>query len=558
MVLTRVPRFFLAALLAVATWMPATAADDAQPQVQEYLQACVDVEKFMGSVLVVNGDRELVARGCGFANVELRAPNTTKTKFRLGSITKQFTAMAIMLLAEQGKLAVDDPVRKHLEGTPDTWNDLTIHHLLSHTSGIPNFTSFPDYAATMMLPATPSQLISRFKDKPLEFAPGEKFAYSNSGYVVLGAVIEKASGKAYGQFLQDAIFEPLEMRDTGYDRHDQIIRGRAAGYEEREGTMINASFIDMSVPFAAGGLYSTVEDLWRWDKTLRSGKLVSAESLAKMRTPVKDDFGYGWKMETRCGRQLVTHGGGINGFSTYMIHIPEMRALVVVLSNVVSHRTGRMAYDLTSILLGGTYRLPRTRRAIELESSAYDGLVGVYWLSPSLRLTVSRDGEHLYSTVFDKSKDELFPEANSEFFYKSVDAQITFVRDHDGRANRLVLHQGGSDTVGIRIEAGAVEPRRSFFGAQISPLCGDLRKREQLGGTGGIVVDIVIPSSTAAEAGLEPGDVILSINGALVADVADFLVKVSDIEPGGAVEVDIVRDGCKATKRGAMKERLSK
>lgn len=489
------------------------------------------------------------------ANIELQVPNTTKTKFRLGSITKQFTATAIMMLAQQGKLAVDDPLGKHLDPTPGAWSGVTLHHLLCHTSGIPNFTSLPDYAQTIRLATTPAQIIARFKDMPLEFTPGEKFAYSNSGYVVLGAVIEKASGKPYEQFLKEAIFEPLGMRDTGYDHHDQVLANRASGYDKRDGRLQNAAFIDMSLPFAAGGLYSTIEDLRRWDRALRSDSLLSAAAVAKMFTPVQDDYGYGWQMETRCERRLVKHGGGINGFSTYMIHIPDMQSLVVVLSNVASHRPGRMAHDLVSILLQQPYKLPRTRQAIELGPAAYDGLLGIYRLGPSFRIRIAREGGHLYSAVSDKSKDELFAESHTEFFYKAVDAQITFIRDGKGRAHRLVLHQDGRDTVGIRIEAETDETPDSLWGAQISPLCEEVRKRQRLADAGGVAVVKVIPGTTADDVGLEPGDVILAINRESIVDVAGFLVQVSTIQPGDEVELEIVRNAEKQTKRGAMKER---
>jgi CubicO group peptidase (beta-lactamase class C family) len=545
---------FLAALLVTAPLTHASADDDVQGKIQQYLQACVDVEQLMGAVLVMRDNRELVAGGFGFANVEHQVPNTRKTKFRLGSITKQFTAMAIMILAEQGKLTLDDPIQKHLEGSPDAWKDVTIHHLLSHTSAIPNFTAFPDYTAKMTLPATPLQIIDRFKDKPLEFMPGEQFAYSNSGYIVLGALIEKASGKSYEQFLKEAIFEPLEMRDTDYDHHDQIIAERASGYDGRDGKLLNAPYIDMSVPFAAGALFSTIEDMQRWDRALRSGKLISAQSLEKMITPVKNGFGYGWQMETRCDHRLMKHGGGINGFTTYMIHIPDMQALVVVLSNIASHRTGRMAHDLVAILFDEPNNVPRTRHAVELDRSAYEGLVGVYRLVSNLQLSITLDDGRLYSTIADEAKEEMFAESATEFFYKD-DAQITFFRGDNGRANRLVLHQGGSDLVGIRLESAADEPHTSRLGIHISPLCAELRKRQQLDDAGGLAAVEVVPGSTAAEAGIQAGDVILSLNGSRVTDVSAFLVQVSTIQPGDPIELEIVREGQKAIKRGTMKER---
>jgi CubicO group peptidase (beta-lactamase class C family) len=183
-------------------------AESIAAKTDEYCRAQVAINKFSGSVLVARGDQVLFAEGYGLANFEHEVPNTPQTKFRLGSITKQFTAMAILILQEQGKLSVDDLASKHVEGCPDAWKDVTIHHLLTHTSGIPSFTSLPGYGASMPLPSSPKQTLDRVRDMPLEFMPGEKFVYSNSGYVLLGQIIEKVSGKPYEHFLPETIFEP--------------------------------------------------------------------------------------------------------------------------------------------------------------------------------------------------------------------------------------------------------------------------------------------------------------------------------------------------------------
>ncbi|HVC94909.1 MAG TPA: serine hydrolase [Pirellulales bacterium] len=451
---TAVPRLtllivFLSAWLAVA---PIVANDDLKPKLEKYLAACVDADQFNGSVLVAKDDTLLVSQGYGWANAELRVPNTAQTRFRLGSITKQFTAMAVMILQEQDKLHVGDPVGTNVDDAPEAWNDVTIHHLLSHTSGIPSFTSFPDYPKKWMLPQTLPEMVARFKDKPLEFEPGEKFAYSNSGYLLLGAIIEKASDMTYEAFLRQEVFEPLGMLDTGYDHHATILQNRAAGYTRDGDQLANAAYIDMSQPHAAGALYSTVEDLLRWDRALTSGKLITAESKATMFTPVRDNYAYGWSVQTRDGMTVTSHGGGINGFSTHILRIPELQLCVVVLSNVESNTPGRISQDLTAIVLGKPYKLPKMRSVANVDPKIYDDYAGKYAFNPALVLTCTREGEHLMVQLTGQPKFEIYPESETEFFLKVVDSQLSFARDDDGKITHVVLHQGGRDQEAKRVE----------------------------------------------------------------------------------------------------------
>jgi len=252
---------------------------------EETVASYVANGSFMGSVLVARGEKMLLNKGYGFANLEWNIPNAPDTKFRLASISKQFTAACILLLEERGRLTLEDPIKKHMPEAPAAWDKITIHHLLTHTSGIPSFTSFPDYEAKKRTPATPEQLVAWFRDKPLDFQPGEKFDYSNSNYALLGWLIEKISGRRYAEFVKENVLDVLGMKDAGYDAANAILPRRAAGYAPKETGRVNAEFIDMSVPFAAGGLYATTEDLLRWERGLMGGKLLSPASLGKMTTP---------------------------------------------------------------------------------------------------------------------------------------------------------------------------------------------------------------------------------------------------------------------------------
>lgn len=321
-------------------------AEDAATHLDQVVQPYVTNKQFMGSVLVARDGDVLISKGYGFANLKWDVPNTPSTKFRLGSVTKQFTATCILLLEERGKLKVEDTVKMHMPDAPAAWDKVTIYHVLTHTSGIPSFTSFPDYQATESLPTTPEKLVARFRDKPLDFQPGEKWSYSNSGYVLLGYLIEKISGEPYAKFVQENIFTPLGMHDSGYDSHAAIIKHRASGYAPGAAGMVNAGYIDMTIPHAAGALYSTTEDLLRWERGLFGGKVLSPGSLRKMTTPFKSDYAFGLGVKETGGRKVINHGGGIEGFNTFLAYYPADKLTVVVLGNLNSRAIDSIAEKL--------------------------------------------------------------------------------------------------------------------------------------------------------------------------------------------------------------------
>ncbi len=342
-------------LIGLTAALPASVrAEGLGDKLKAHMARAAEKGAFSGAVLVMKDGQPLLREAYGMANYELDVPNTVKTKFRLGSITKQFTAMAVMILAEQGKLTVEDLISKHLDDSPATWEKVTIRHLLTHTSGIHSYTSIPQMMnRTVRLPATLDEVIATFKEKELDFQPGEKFAYSNSGYILLGKIIERASGHDYETFLKQQIFQPLEMNDTGYDRNGAIIPRRAAGYTRTLILLANAPYIDMGWPHAAGSLYSTVDDLAKWDQALNAGKLIGAESYQAMYAPFKGNYAYGWLVRELDGYQEIGHGGGIHGFMTSILRYPAEKIVVVVLCNVVPTRVDQMSRDLAKITLGG-------------------------------------------------------------------------------------------------------------------------------------------------------------------------------------------------------------
>jgi CubicO group peptidase (beta-lactamase class C family) len=420
-------------------------AQDLALKMDEYLNAVVKQGRFSGSVLVARDGNVILSKGYSLANVEWNRPNTPQTKFRLGSVTKQFTAASILLLQEGGKLNVQDPLCKYITDCPEAWKEITIHHLLSHTGGIPNFTSFPDYTKTEMIPATIESIIARFKDKPLDFKPSEKWTYSNSGYILLGYIVEKASGQSYERFLQENIFGPLKMTNSGYDRNSRVIKQRAAGYSHQGDEVVNSAYMDMTIPHGGGALYSTVEDLYLWEQALFGGKLLQSKSLEAMTTVVKNDYAYGLGVKQQFNRKSISHAGGINGFATFLAYYPDDRVTVAVLRNFDdgSLDPTTIANDMAAIVFGEKYEIPRERVAIKLDPKFYDAYIGQYQLGPNLILTIAKEGDRLMTEVTGQPKIELFPESETKFFFRVMDALVTFIKDEKGKVTGLILYLGG-------------------------------------------------------------------------------------------------------------------
>jgi CubicO group peptidase (beta-lactamase class C family) len=276
-----------------------------------------------------------------------------------------------LILQERGKLNVHDKIKKHFAEAPKAWEEITIEHLLTHTSGIPNYTESLEFLRTLPVRVTLKELIAKFKDRPLDFKPGAKFKYSNSGYIILGQIIETASGKNYPTFMKEAIFGPLDMKDTGYDNATAIIKHRASGYTRRLGIVLtNCDYIDMSIPHAAGALYSTVLDLLKWDQALYSDKLLPRKSLESMFTPHKDNYGYGWIIDTKFGSPRYLHGGGIMGFVTTIERYPDEKLLVVALSNLENAPVWSVGSDLAAMAKGGKYTMPGAGDSKEVAGKA--------------------------------------------------------------------------------------------------------------------------------------------------------------------------------------------
>jgi CubicO group peptidase (beta-lactamase class C family) len=408
---------------------------------EQVIQSHVAAGTFMGTVLVARDGAIVLDKAYGMANLELDVPNTPDTKFRLGSITKQFTAASILLLEERGKLKIDDRVKTYLPDAPMAWDRITVYNLLTHTAGIPNFTSFADYNTIKLSSRTADALVSAVRDRALDFGPGEQMSYSNSGYVVLGAIIEKVSGQRYEKFVADNIFTPLGMKDSGYDSNTAVIKRRASGYIKSPAGYVNAGYIDMSIPHAAGALYSTTRDLLKWEQALFSGKVVSKASLDRMITPFKNDYALGLTSSLVKGRRVIAHGGGIDGFNTQLAYYPDSRTVIVVLSNVNGTVPDVLGRQLGALMHGESVTLPSERTEIALPAATLSKYVGAYELSPAAIMTITLEGDRLMAQLTGQGKNQIFAQSETLFFLKVIDAQLEFAPD----ASSLVLHQNGRD-----------------------------------------------------------------------------------------------------------------
>ena len=371
--LTKYPIFKSGVLLLFLVVLSGTSfAQSKTKQIDKLLNTYEAYGDFNGSVLVSDQGKVIYKKGFGMANMEWDIPNEPNTKHRLGSITKQFTAMLVLQLVADGKIDLQEPITTYLPDYPKASGDIiTTHHLLTHTAGIPNYTSFPKFMEDeSRTPYTPEEFLPLFSGKELDFAPGEMFSYSNSGYFLLGVIVEKLSGKSYEEMLQDKIFTPLNMKDSGYDNHGDILKNRATGYEKQGGAYVNSRYIDMTIPYAAGSMYSTVEDLYKWDQALYTTTLLPKKYMTMYFEPYIPAFGnahyaYGWGVGySKIGKATdsiytIEHGGGINGFNTNISRTTSDKSLIVLLNNTGGAPLNDITRAIRGIMHGKAYDMPK-------------------------------------------------------------------------------------------------------------------------------------------------------------------------------------------------------
>jgi CubicO group peptidase (beta-lactamase class C family) len=446
----RTRSILLFALALFVTTTQAQAQDRRTPKLKQYLRAAATLGQFNGSVLIAENGKVLVDTGYGFANMEQGTRNTPLTRFRVASVTKQFAAMATVMLAHDGKLRLDDPISQYLDSLPPEWSEITVHDLLRHTSGISDYEEWFDGYATqaysdyMSQEHAPARIARDARKKPLDFPHGTKFHYSNSAYILLGYVIERASGMPFDAFLQARIMGPLGMTLSNQDRSEELTANRAQGYRLRPGAMprnyykgltrgdyLNAYYQLMEPPQADAGLITTTRDLYTWDQALYTEKLLPKALLDSIFTPGLGNYGYGWFINKGADGVTHEHSGGLPGFSCYIMRIPEHHRTIIVLGNF--ERMGRQVRDLASIMRGDPVALPRSHTILANDSTVNAGLVGTYLMESGDSVEVSVSGGTLVGAWRQHWRVALVPESAQDFFVPNLNAMAKFRDSNQGK-----------------------------------------------------------------------------------------------------------------------------
>lgn len=405
------------------------------------------------AVLVMVDGTPVLRKGYGLADLTAKTRVAPDTIFRIGSITKQFTAVAVLQLVAAGKVSLDDPITKYVPGFDTQGRTITVENLLTHTSGLFSVTALENFDDQITKDITPAEGVALIAGRPLEFEPGARFKYSNTNYLLLGMVIEKASGQPYAEYIRDHIARPLGLADTRYSTDDDITDRHARGYENnKSGQWAPAAPLSMTQPYAAGAIESTVDDLAKWMTALGEGKVVDPALLERAWTPFAprerpSPYGYGWNIRHEADERWIRHGGAINGFISDAVWIPEKRVFVAVLCNSLGDRTPELL--LKTLALEAVGRPAPKRDVITLPVLTLDRCVGVYAASPELKFTFSRDGQKLFVAATGKTKIELFAEAEDSFFAKEIDAQFRFMVDGE-KASAVTVTRNGREMSAIR------------------------------------------------------------------------------------------------------------
>jgi CubicO group peptidase (beta-lactamase class C family) len=416
----------------------------AEALMKEYVQG----ELFTGTVLVARSGKPIFRRAYGAANREWMIPNTVDTRYRIGSITKQFTAAAILQMADENHLGLDDPIKQYLPGLPANWGQASIRQLLLHTSGIPSHTSLEDSDAKLMpVKHTPQELIDLLKDVPLNYEHGTKFMYNNMGYVLLGRIIETVSGMSYPDYLEQKLLKPLNLRNSGYDDGRIVVRQQAQDYTDGADDVVKGRLVNMSNAYAAGAMYSNVDDLLAWQQMLIKGKVLSPLSLKAMFTDGGHHYGLGWFVRENLSRKRYSHGGSIGAYSSLLAYYPDDKLTVIVLSNYGEEIVSKIADELARLALG----MAPAHRQVKVAPRLYAGFEGRYLLESAV-FTITAKGERLFAKLTGQRELEIFPESEYRYFYKAVDVVLTFEKDAAGKIDAVTVDQDGSKIRAKRLD----------------------------------------------------------------------------------------------------------
>lgn len=419
------------------------AAQTMEQKMDALVSAYAAQGQFNGTVLVGHQNKIVFQKGFGFRNTVRKEMNDANSIFQVGSLTKQFTAAIIMQLYQEKKLDLQDKLSKYFPGFTNG-DQITIEHLLTHTSGLFNYTNdstvmHGDLAAHY----SEEKFLDKFRTYPADFAPGTEWNYSNTGYVILGYIISKIEKKPYETVMRERILRPLGMNHSGFDFTHLSHPQKTTGYFYVHEGGREAPVVDSTISHAAGALYATVGDLYKWERAVSSNKILNEGSWKKVFTPYKNKYGYGWNLDTVFSRPITHHSGGIPGYLSYILRFPGEDLSVIIVDNSSSNEIFKIAKGLSAIVLNQPYDLPTIKKGITLAPDVLQQYIGKYQLAPEFIITITVENNGLRAQATNQPVLELLAEKEDHFFIKLVDAKIQFTKDEQGKVDGLILFQNG-------------------------------------------------------------------------------------------------------------------
>ena len=410
------------------------------------LNAYYKLGRFNGSALVAKEGEVILNKGYGYRDAEKRVLNDSHSIYLLGSVTKQFTSAVILKLQSENKLSVSDKLNKYFPDYPKG-DSITIQELLSHTSGIYNYTNDENFMKNEITnPKTRGQMMALFENKPLDFSPGTSWSYSNSGYSMLGYIIEKVAKTSYEQAVWKSIFSPLQMSHSGFDFKDLKSPEKTVGYLALNSKdTVLAPIVDSTISFSAGAIYSTTGDLYRWSQALENNTILTESQQKEAYTPVKNNYGYGWMIDSIDGKRRVAHGGGIPGYITMLSRVPTDDVTIILLSNASNETIGEITRNIYAILYHQPYELPKERHPMSLSQQTMQQYNGEYELMPGLKVSIVAKDSVLIATPTGQQPKTLYAEKKDFFFEKEEDVQLEFSRNDQDRVDGFIFHQAGQE-----------------------------------------------------------------------------------------------------------------
>jgi CubicO group peptidase (beta-lactamase class C family) len=471
--------FLLAALILTSSASAQT--NDTARALDEYLSARTELGRFSGAVLVARGDEIVLRKGYGFADVEKRVPYTPETRHQIASLTKMFTSMAALKLRDAGKLRLEDSICKYLEDCPAAWQPVTVQNLMRHNSGIPDYEEklelgsdkYMQFMARRKVVAT---IYEDAKKQPLDFKPGEKFKYSNTGYIVLGYVIAAAARRLFAEVITDTVLKPAGLTHTGVLGYGATPKNVANGYTHGDigwekmlagypltsghlkararvfGRELSEEERGALTPAAGdGSLYSTLDDLLRWSRIMDGGKFVSPAEAAEVFAPGLEGYGYGWIADTNFGHKRLRHTGSLPGYTSQLIKFPEEKLTIIIFCNLDRARMGTIVRDVTAIVFGKPYDLPVSGKLTTLSAEQIAALVGNYKTTDGEMLNIRKETDYLTAEIKDQYTAGLIPVSPTEFYFPLADGRAVFTLDAAGRATRVNMRYSGADHIAERV-----------------------------------------------------------------------------------------------------------